>query len=157
MQVAAMSPEVFKYLVVDLLCAGAGDVSSMHAMMSCGSPLQGSLKRDIFEYFPCGIVELYGLTEGIITTLDPEDAEGRWSSDGAVFESQIEERLGTPTIIAVSLIGFGVLLWWADRLLGLREMEEFATRDALVVGGMQALALNPGFPFDGLLLLNVLL
>ena len=58
------------------------DVSSMQAMMSCGSPLHEQLKRDIFAAFPCGIIELYGLTEGIITTLDPEDAEGRWSSVG---------------------------------------------------------------------------
>ncbi len=58
------------------------DLSSMQAMMSCGSPLREQLKRDIFEVFPCGVIELYGLTEGIITTLDPEDAEGRWSSVG---------------------------------------------------------------------------
>ena len=41
------------------------DVSSMQAMMSCGSPLHESLKREIFELFPCGVIELYGLTEGI--------------------------------------------------------------------------------------------
>jgi acyl-CoA synthetase (AMP-forming)/AMP-acid ligase II len=54
----------------------------MQAMMSCGSPLHEGLKQAIFETFPCGIIELYGLTEGIITTLDPEDAQGRWSSVG---------------------------------------------------------------------------
>lgn len=58
------------------------DLSSMQAMMSCGSPLHEGVKRRLFEVFPCGIIELYGLTEGIITTLDPEDAEGRWSSVG---------------------------------------------------------------------------
>jgi len=58
------------------------DLSGMHAMMSCGSPLREGLKRDIFAAFPCGIVELYGLTEGIITTLEPEDAQGRWDSVG---------------------------------------------------------------------------
>lgn len=58
------------------------DVSSMQAMMSCGSPLHEGLKREIFSTFSCGAIELYGLTEGIITTLDPEDAEGRWSSVG---------------------------------------------------------------------------
>ncbi|KGE04070.1 class I adenylate-forming enzyme family protein [Pseudohaliea rubra] len=58
------------------------NLSGMHAMMSCGSPLREGLKRDIFAAFPCGIVELYGLTEGIITTLEPEDAEGRWDSVG---------------------------------------------------------------------------
>lgn len=58
------------------------DLRSMQAMMSCGSPLHEGLKRAIFAAFPCGIIELYGLTEGIITTLDPEDAEGRWRSVG---------------------------------------------------------------------------
>jgi len=58
------------------------DTSAMQSMMSCGSPLQAELKAEIFQRFPCGIIELYGLTEGIITTLSPEDAEGRWSSVG---------------------------------------------------------------------------
>lgn len=58
------------------------DISSMQALMSAGSPLREGLKRGIFGAIPCGIIELYGLTEGIITTLDPEDAEGRWSSVG---------------------------------------------------------------------------
>ena len=34
---------------------------------------------------------------------------------GALFESWIDEQLGTPLIIAISLIGFGLLLGWADR------------------------------------------
>mgnify|MGYP005991194141 CR=1 FL=1 len=58
------------------------DVASVHAMMSCGSPLHADLKRKIFAHFSCGIIELYGLTEGVITTLDTGDAEGRWSSVG---------------------------------------------------------------------------
>jgi acyl-coenzyme A synthetase/AMP-(fatty) acid ligase len=58
------------------------DLSSMHAMMSCGSPLHEDSSAASSSAFPCGIIELYGLTEGIITTLDPEDAEGRWSSVG---------------------------------------------------------------------------
>lgn len=58
------------------------DLSSMRSMMSCGSPLHQGLKQAIFKAFACGIVELYGLTEGIITTLNPEEAQGRWSSVG---------------------------------------------------------------------------
>lgn len=77
----AMVPIQFQR-VVDEQARQARDVSSMHAMMSCGSPLHECLKRTLFATFPCGIIELYGLTEGIITTLDPEDAEGRWSSVG---------------------------------------------------------------------------
>ena len=77
----AMVPIQFQR-VIEAQALSPRDVSSMHAMMSCGSPLHEGLKRAIFEVFPCGIIELYGLTEGIITTLDPEDAEGRWSSVG---------------------------------------------------------------------------
>ncbi len=69
---------------------------------------------------------------------------------GALFETWIDERLGTPTIIAVSLIGFGALLWWADRAVGNRRVDEFHTRDALLVGAAQALALNPGTSRSGI-------
>ena len=68
--------------VIELLRTKGGDVSSMQAMMSCGSPLHEMLKQEIFALFPCGIIELYGLTEGIITTLEPEEAQGRWASVG---------------------------------------------------------------------------
>jgi acyl-CoA synthetase (AMP-forming)/AMP-acid ligase II len=68
--------------VVETMRDGRWDVSSMQAMMSCGSPLHATLRQEIFERFPCGIIELYGLTEGVITTLEPEDAPGRWTSVG---------------------------------------------------------------------------
>ncbi|MGQ9425014.1 class I adenylate-forming enzyme family protein [Gilvimarinus sp. F26214L] len=58
------------------------NLGSMQAMMCCGSPLHPQLKQTIFKQFPCGVIELYGLTEGIITTLEPEAAEGRWASVG---------------------------------------------------------------------------
>lgn len=69
---------------------------------------------------------------------------------GALFSGVIEEQLGTPTIIAVSLIFFGVLLAWADRRGGRRPIEDFRGREALVVGGAQALALNPGTSRSGI-------
>jgi len=77
----AMVPIQFQR-VIDAQQDRPRNLATMHAMMSCGSPLHEGLKRAIFEHFPCGIIELYGLTEGIITTLDPEDAIGRWSSVG---------------------------------------------------------------------------
>ncbi|MFT6694515.1 MAG: acyl-CoA synthetase (AMP-forming)/AMP-acid ligase II [Neolewinella sp.] len=58
------------------------NLSSMTSMMSCGSPLHSELKKSIFDHFACGIIELYGLTEGVITTIEPEQSEGRWSSVG---------------------------------------------------------------------------
>ncbi len=69
---------------------------------------------------------------------------------GAVFESFIEESLGTPFIIAVSLIGFGLLLAWADRSSGQRVMGEMRTSDAVFVGVAQVLALNPGTSRSGI-------
>ena len=58
------------------------NLSSLNAAMSCGSPLRADLKKTLFSLFPRGVIELFGLTEGIITTLQPEDAPGRWSSVG---------------------------------------------------------------------------
>jgi undecaprenyl-diphosphatase len=69
---------------------------------------------------------------------------------GALFEGVIDERLGTPLIIALSLIFFGLLLGWADRRGGTRDIEEFEGREALIVGGAQALALNPGTSRSGI-------
>jgi acyl-CoA synthetase (AMP-forming)/AMP-acid ligase II len=50
--------------------------------MCCGSPLSGALKADVMQRLNPQLVELYGLTEGPCTTLEPEDAEGRLSSVG---------------------------------------------------------------------------
>ena len=77
----AMVPIQFQR-VIEAAAQSQADFSSMQAMMSCGSPLREDLKRQIFAHFDCGIIELYGLTEGIITTLETEHAEGRWSSVG---------------------------------------------------------------------------
>jgi acyl-CoA synthetase (AMP-forming)/AMP-acid ligase II len=58
------------------------DVGSMRSLMCCGSPLQGPLKKRLIEAFRCEVIELYGLTEGIITTLDPEDVDSKLASVG---------------------------------------------------------------------------
>ena len=69
---------------------------------------------------------------------------------GALFEDQIDNRLGTPLIIGISLIVFGIVLGVADRSLGRRKVGEFRARDALLVGAAQALALNPGTSRSGI-------
>lgn len=59
------------------------DLTSVQAIMSCGSPLHADLKERLFERLgPSTVIELFGLTEGIITTLEPEEAEGRMASVG---------------------------------------------------------------------------
>lgn len=58
-------------------------VSSLQAVISGGAPLFEGLKRRVMENFPgCAVIELYGLTEGFMTTLQPEEAEGRLASVG---------------------------------------------------------------------------
>ena len=69
---------------------------------------------------------------------------------GAVFEQQIDEHLGEPWIIGVSMIVFGLLLWWADQQRGTRKLEELGVGDAIKVGAAQALALNPGTSRSGI-------
>ena len=50
------------------------DPSHLSALMSCGSPLPYDLKQMLFDRWGPKVIELYGLTEGLITTLQPGDA-----------------------------------------------------------------------------------
>lgn len=69
---------------------------------------------------------------------------------GVALEGFIGDALGTPLIIALSLIGFGLLLAWADRSTGRRELETMRLRDSIGVGVAQILALNPGTSRSGI-------
>ena len=69
---------------------------------------------------------------------------------GALGQSFIEDKLGKPVIIAISLIVFGLLLGWADRLRGDRKVEHFDRADALRIGAAQIIALNPGTSRSGI-------
>ena len=57
---------------------------------------------------------------------------------GAVAEKKIDDKLGKPVLIAISLIFFGLLLGWADRRAGKRELDSFDTGDALKVGASRS-------------------
>ncbi len=48
------------------------DLSSLDTFMCCGSPLALGLKRKVIEQIPGDLIELYGLTEGLVTVLTPE-------------------------------------------------------------------------------------
>ena len=69
---------------------------------------------------------------------------------GALFETTIDDKLGKPGLIAVSLIVFGVLLGLSDRRAGSRTLDDFDRDDALKVGAAQVLALNPGTSRSGI-------
>jgi acyl-CoA synthetase (AMP-forming)/AMP-acid ligase II len=77
----AMVPILYQRLA-DHAAAQEVDTSHVRNLVSAGSPLRPELREALFGIFPCGITELYGLTEGVITTLDPEDAQGRMASAG---------------------------------------------------------------------------
>jgi undecaprenyl-diphosphatase len=114
----------------------------------------GYFRKDVIIYVREG-------TKLVFARKKPTTVEGRlaWffvlatvpaAAIGALFEDVIDDALGTPLIIAISLIFFGVLLGWADRMAGNRELEEFVAPDALKVGLAQALALNPGTSRSGI-------
>jgi len=69
---------------------------------------------------------------------------------GALAEDWITKKLGTPALIAISLMVFGVVLVWADRQTGTRDLDSFSMRDALLIGAAQVLALNPGTSRSGI-------
>ena len=69
---------------------------------------------------------------------------------GALFDDVIAERLGGPVAVAISLIGFAAVLWWADRRSGTRTAEELTAREAWLIGAAQVLALNPGTSRSGI-------
>jgi acyl-CoA synthetase (AMP-forming)/AMP-acid ligase II len=58
------------------------DLRSMRSLCTVGSPMLPAMKRRVAREFGCELIELYGLTEGIITTLDPEDLETHTASVG---------------------------------------------------------------------------
>ena len=58
------------------------DLSSMEVLVSAGAPLRKETKGDILRKFGCNLVELYGITEGIASTLKPEEVKGKIASVG---------------------------------------------------------------------------
>ena len=58
------------------------DLSSMRIWNSAGSPLRTQTKAEVIKRFNGELVELWGLTEGVATTLKPEDMENKMESVG---------------------------------------------------------------------------
>ena len=114
----------------------------------------GYFRHDLVVYVREGI-------RLVIRRERPADPEGRlaWllvlssipaAIAGALFEKTIDNKLGKPGLIAVSLIVFGVLLAVADRRRGDRALGDYERSDALKVGAAQVLALNPGTSRSGI-------
>jgi len=61
------------------------------------------------------------------------------------------DLLRNTTVIGVTMIVFGVLLWWAHRFSPeAREAREWRLRDAVIMGLWQAVALIPGVSRSGI-------
>lgn len=70
---------------------------------------------------------------------------------GLLLKGVVETDLRSPLVIAVTTIGFGVLLYVADqRGRHARTLAQLTWRDALLVGLFQALALIPGTSRSGI-------
>ncbi len=78
---SSMVPVQFQRLLESPAFAAA-DLRSLRSLMCCGSPLPLAMKQRALTEFGADFIELYGLTEGVITTLSPEDARLRPSSVG---------------------------------------------------------------------------
>ncbi len=58
------------------------DFRSMEIMLSAGAPLRVTTKKAIRDRLDCRLMELYGVTEGPGTVLNPEDMEDKIGSVG---------------------------------------------------------------------------
>ena len=69
---------------------------------------------------------------------------------GLLAGDWISTELGTPGIVAVSLVVFGLVLALADRRLGDRGLADLGFAGAIAIGTAQILALNPGTSRSGI-------
>ena len=97
---------------------GAYRTDSLETLMCCGSHLPADLKRRFAREFHCDLIELYGLTEGLFTILQPEDFERKLESVG-------KPVLGTD----LKIIGED------DRELGAGQTGEIVGRAGVMMAG----------------------
>jgi long-chain acyl-CoA synthetase len=101
--------------VLELGALVADDVSSLQTIMCCGSPLPPATKRAVRDLLGCNLIELYGLTEGLVTTLAPEDFDAHLASVGKPIVGQ-ELRIiddhdeAVPCGAAGEIVGLGRLV-----------------------------------------------
>jgi len=62
--------------------ANTEQLASLRSAITVGSPMHAALKRRLLALMPAAFHELYGLTEGILTVLTPQEMAGRLASVG---------------------------------------------------------------------------
>ncbi len=68
--------------MIELDDFGNFDLSSLYSVMCCGSPLPLPYKTRVVAALGSAFMELYGLTEGLVTILSPEDMAAKTESVG---------------------------------------------------------------------------
>jgi acyl-CoA synthetase (AMP-forming)/AMP-acid ligase II len=111
---AAMVPVQYQRLI-ECDAFDRYDLSSLHATMCCGSPLGVGLKKQIADRLPGDFIELYGLTEGLVTILPPEDMQEKAESVGRPCPGQFmtildENDTELPRGEAGEIVGYGRLM-----------------------------------------------
>ncbi len=118
--------------------------------------LVACLRREVWALVRDGI--------GIVVRRDaPMSEQGRlaWllvlatvpaAAVGVGLRSVLDEADDEVWLTAVLLAVFGVLLWWADRGQGRREVDGVGVRDALLLGLVQACSLQPGVSRSGVII-----
>ena len=91
------------------------NLSSLETLMCCGSPLPLAVKRAFPERFGCKLIELYGLTEGLCTTLAPEDFAAKTESVGKPLPGMDlriigEDDVELPTGAVGEIVGLGRII-----------------------------------------------
>ena len=108
-------------------------------------------------------VQIIGQAFGMPVALDPALKQNRgmlWllvigtipaAVIGFLFQKQAETNLRNPMVIATTMIGIGIVLWWAERAgKKQRDLGHVNTGDALTIGAAQALAVVPGVSRSGI-------
>jgi undecaprenyl-diphosphatase len=110
-------------------------------------------RKDIVRFVRGGLAAVFRRSDGVT-----EDGRMAWllvlsaipaAITGALFNDLINELDDQIWLIAVMLVVFALVLYWADHLPERRAYEGFRTPDALLMGTGQALALQPGVSRSG--------
>jgi undecaprenyl-diphosphatase len=115
----------------------------------------------VLAYFRRDLVKLVGAGIGdVVSRRQPFSDDGRlaWlliasavpaAIAGALFNDAIEDLDDVTWMIGAMLIVAGLVLGWADSFGGQRSASQWTWRHALIMGGAQALALQPGVSRSG--------
>lgn len=138
----------FRSDIVRLATAGLGALRPRRRRVGAGvgAPASSAVETGV-ELAPGGVAPAGGRDAGLAWLLLLSAVPAGVS--GVLFEDTFAEIGEQHWLIGLLLIVFGLGLLVADRLGGERDADRFRARDALVMGLVQAAALQPGVSRSG--------